>query len=147
MKCWAFMVKYPKPIMETSMHQKDFKGWNRLKIQLQEQHSSPTFQQREVWWCSVGVNLGNEIDGKNQFYNRPVLVIRKFNRFVFYGVPLSTKLKEGNPYYFPIHFKDKSVSALIAQMRLFDSRRLTDPMGKLSQDQFLAVREAIKRLV
>jgi hypothetical protein len=24
------------------------------------------------------VNIGHEMDGKNQFYNRPVLIVRKF---------------------------------------------------------------------
>jgi hypothetical protein len=52
--------------------QKDFPGWHRQKEQLHAQHQTPTFQEREIWWCSVGVNIGHEMDGKNQFYNRPV---------------------------------------------------------------------------
>ena len=51
----------------------DFPGWHRHKEQLHAQHHTPTFQEREIWWCSVGVNVGHEMDGKNQFYNRPVL--------------------------------------------------------------------------
>jgi mRNA interferase MazF len=58
--------------------QKDFPGWHRHKEQLHAQHQTPTFQEREIWWCSVGVNIGHEMDGKNQFYNRPVLIVRKF---------------------------------------------------------------------
>ena len=54
--------------------QKDFLGWHRHKEQLHAQHHTPTFQEREIWWCSVGVNIGHEMDGKNQFYNRPVLM-------------------------------------------------------------------------
>ncbi len=53
--------------------QKDFPGWHRQKEQLHAQHQTPTFQEREIWWCSVGMNIGHEMDGKNQFYNRPVL--------------------------------------------------------------------------
>jgi hypothetical protein len=55
--------------------QKDFPGWHRQKEQLHAQHHTPTFQEREIWWCSVGVNIGHEMDGKNQFYNRPVLMV------------------------------------------------------------------------
>ena len=62
--------------------QKDFPGWHRQKEQLHAQHQTPTFQEREIWWCSVGVNIGHEMDGKNQFYNRPVLIVRTFNRDV-----------------------------------------------------------------
>jgi hypothetical protein len=47
--------------------QKDFPGWHRHKEQLHAQHQTPTFQEREIWWCSVGVNIGHEMDGKNQF--------------------------------------------------------------------------------
>jgi mRNA interferase MazF len=132
---------------DSTIWHKDFDGWNRLKSTLQNAHSGPTFKEREIWWCSVGVNLGYEVDGKNQFYNRPVLILRKFNRSVFYGVPLSTQLKENNPFYFQFHWKDKTVSALVSQMRLFDSKRLTDPMGKLSEEQFTAVKNAVKRLI
>ncbi len=46
--------------------QKDFPGWHRQKEQLHAQHHTPTFQEREIWWCSVGVNIGHEMDGKNQ---------------------------------------------------------------------------------
>jgi hypothetical protein len=38
--------------------QKDFPGWHRQKEQLHAQHHTPTFQEREIWWCSVGVNIG-----------------------------------------------------------------------------------------
>ena len=69
--------------------QKDFPGWHRHKEQLHAQHHTPTFQEREIWWCSVGVNVGHEMDGKNQFYNRPVLIVRKFNPHIFFGVPLT----------------------------------------------------------
>ncbi len=30
-------------------------------------------------WCSIGINVGDEEDGKNELYERPVLVIKKFN--------------------------------------------------------------------
>jgi mRNA interferase MazF len=86
--------------------QKDFPGWHRHKEQLHAQHHTPTFQEREIWWCGVGVNVGHEMDGKNQFYNRPVLIVHKFNPHIFFGVPLTTKIKQ-NPYYLPIRFKDR----------------------------------------
>jgi hypothetical protein len=34
------------------------------------------------------------MDGKNQFYNRPVLIVRKFNSHIFFGVPLTTKMNK-----------------------------------------------------
>jgi mRNA interferase MazF len=126
---------------------KDFDSWNTFKKELNQANPPTMFAEREVWWCSVGLNVGSETDGKNRFYNRPVLVIRKFNKFVFYGVPLSTQLKENNKFHFSVEFKDKKIAVLISQMRLFDSKRLTDRLGKFSHSKFNAVREAIKSLI
>jgi hypothetical protein len=64
--------------------QKDVPGWHRQKEQLHAQHQTPTFQEREIWWCSVGVNVGHEMDGKHQFDNRPVLIVRTFNPQYFF---------------------------------------------------------------
>ena len=38
-----------------------------------------------------------------------VLIVRKFNPHIFFGVPLTTKIKH-NPYYFPMRFKERTVS-------------------------------------
>jgi mRNA interferase MazF len=125
---------------------KDFTAWHEVKKQVHEQHPVPTFKEREIWWGCVGVNVGIETDGKNRLFNRPVLVLRKFNKYAFYGVPLSTKLKD-NRYYLPVSFKGQIVSALISQMRIFDSKRITHLMGRLQDAEFEKVREAIKAIL
>jgi mRNA interferase MazF len=94
----------------------------------------------------VGVNIGHEMDGKNQFYNRPVLIVRKFNPHIFFGVPLTTKIKQ-NPYYLPIRFKDREQCVMLSQLRLWDGKRLTHKMGQLPDDQFEAVKQALRRLL
>jgi mRNA interferase MazF len=125
---------------------KDFEGWNSLKIRLHNEHQSPTFQEREVWWCSVGINVGHEIDGKNRYFNRPVLVVRKFNRHVFLGVPLTTQIKQ-NRYYHRIHFKGREQCVMLSQLRLWEGRRLTHSMGQLPADQFGDIRKALKEML
>ena len=126
--------------------EKDFIGWHAVKEELHDARVAPSFQEREVWWCSVGVNIGHETDGKSRFYNRPVLVVRKFNRHIFFGVPLTTRIKE-NAYYHPIEFKGRSQCVMLSQLRLWDSRRLTDKMGQLSKGQFRGVRESLRELL
>jgi mRNA-degrading endonuclease toxin of MazEF toxin-antitoxin module len=37
------------------------------------------YHAREIWWCTFGVNIGNELDGTGNHHDRPVLVIRPFN--------------------------------------------------------------------
>jgi hypothetical protein len=62
----------------SSVYEKDFEGWHRLKQSTEEDAPCPTFNDREVWWCSVGVNIGHEIDGKDNI-----------ERFVIKKAPLS----------------------------------------------------------
>ena len=53
------------------MHTKDFDSWNTLKQRLnsKEDKSVPWIKEREIWWCSVGINIGHEADGHNELYN------------------------------------------------------------------------------
>ena len=95
-----------------------------------------------MWWCCVGVNIGHEVDGKSEYYNRPVLVLRKFNKRLFWGLPLSTKIKD-NPHYHQIYFNGKHQCVLLTHLRLYDSQRLTDKMGKLPGKQFEAIQIAV----
>jgi len=125
---------------------KDFVGWHTLKTRLDKSDTLPTFKERDIWWCSIGVNIGHEQDGKNILYNRPVLVVRKFNRKIFWGVPLTTKIKN-NPYYLQITFKGQPQCIILSQLRLWDSKRLANKMGQLSEQQFKTVRSALKLLL
>lgn len=79
---------------------KDFEGWGRIKEQLHSKRTQEMyFREKEVWWCALGLNIGDEQDGKGQFATRPVLVIKKFNKRICIVLPLSTKTKQANIYY------------------------------------------------
>lgn len=96
------------------MH-KDFDSWNSQKKKAQASHTRPMFKEREVWWCSMGVNIGDEQDGKGKTFLRPILVLKKFNRNIFVGIPLSTQLKD-KPYYHHFEFKDVKQSLILSQI-------------------------------
>ena len=128
------------------MYEKDFEGWHRHKKHIDAQENPPTFKEREIWWCSVGVNVGYEIDGKNEFFNRPVLVFRKFSKRLFWGIPLSSKIKS-NPHYYNFKLNNKDQSANLTHLRLYDSKRLTHHMGKLPTRQFKHIQEEIIKKV
>jgi len=125
--------------------EKDFEQWIALKKILNSQ-DVPTFQQQEIWWCSIGANVGDEEDGKNTGFNRPVLVIKKFNKHIFLGAPLTTKIKD-NPYYHKIHFKNIDQSVMISQIRVWDCRRFTHKIGKLSDKQFKGIKGKLKDIL
>ena len=121
--------------------EKDFDSWNILKKKLDENKKSPFFKARDVWWCSIGLNVGDEENGKSQFFSRPVLVIRKFNSRLFLGLPLTTQVKE-NKYYHKITFKNAQQCAMMSQLRILESRRMRSRMGDLPKGQF---EEILKR--
>jgi mRNA-degrading endonuclease toxin of MazEF toxin-antitoxin module len=115
--------------------EKDFDSWNQLKKDLDLKSKLPTFKQREIWWCHIGINIGDEENGKNIHYHRPILIIKKFNKKIFLGVPLTTQIKE-NPYYHKFNFQSKIQCAMLSQVRIFDVKRLDRKMGKLTSEEF-----------
>lgn len=119
---------------------KKFLEWIRLKESIHNsQHKSPLFAEREVWMCHTGENIGFESNGKNDFFHRPVIILHKFNENIFYGLPMSTKLKN-NPFYIEINFKERKQSAMISQMRILDAKRLHYKKGRLSNKDFNLVK-------
>lgn len=125
---------------------KDFDRWNKQKKEADALHERPMFREREVWWCSLGVNVGDEQDGKGQSFTRPVLVLKKFNRNIFMGVPLSTQLKD-NPFYHRIFFKGIEQSVLLSQLRILDVKRFRDKMGDLPSQEVEKIKEKLRKLV
>ena len=89
---------------------------------------------------------GIEQDGKHEEFARPVLVIRKFSRELFLGVPLCSQLKT-HPYYHRITFKGREQAALLMQVRAWSSRRLINAKGKLAPLEFGRVREALRAML
>ncbi len=123
---------------------KDFDGWIIKKKDCHyRKFTPPMFKERDIWWISVGVNVGFEEDGKNGNYVRPALVLKKFNREIFLGAPLSTKLKD-NKYYVPVTIKQKTVSVMTSQIRVFSSKRMWNKLAELDWSDYLKVLEEVK---
>ena len=62
----------------------EIKNWLELKIRLWTKKDEVVFKQGEIWWCSLGFNLGEEIFGKGEKFTRPVLIF-KIYRKLFMG--------------------------------------------------------------
>lgn len=126
--------------------EKDFDSWNKKKKTLNNRGSF-FYHEREVWWCSLGINIGFEQDGKGEDFSRPVLVIKGFSRNVLLCIPLTTKLKEGK-YYHEISLKDNiGRKVILSQIRLIDSKRLEEKICTIDEMQFDAIKQKIIRLI
>src|SRR3989344_1315008 len=73
--------------------EKEYDDWNKLKKSLSTKKSNVFFHEREIWFCSLGKNIGYEEDGKNELFERPILIIRKFNNSIFLAIPLTSSKK------------------------------------------------------
>lgn len=126
---------------------KDFKGWHNKKSDLHENKVRPFFHEREVWFASLGLNVGFEQDGRGDKFLRPVVVIKKFNNEVFWCVPLTKNKKKGN-YYFQFSIDEEQIStAILSQLRLVDSKRLQYKMGDMNTVDFVEIKRKITQLL
>lgn len=124
-----------------------FKKWTEIKIQLHIQERRRIyFKEREIWWCSLGVNIGFEQDGKNEWFERPVLILKKFNHEVLWILPLTSQAKQGI-FYHSFSHDGKTSTAILSQLRLISSKRLLRKIRTLSYSEFEMVRNKIKDLL
>jgi mRNA interferase MazF len=96
---------------------KKFDKWNDLKQKLHYSKKEIIFKNRDIFWASIGINIGFEQDGKGKIFSRPVLVVKKFNNNIFFGIPLSSQIKKGS-FFFNFLLNDKPSNALLVQGRI-----------------------------
>ncbi len=114
---------------------KDFDTWNEVKKRVNDRDNSTVAHSREIWWATLGVNVGSEQDGKGHQSERPVLVIKRTSQNVFYVLPISTKTKK-TPMRAPFKYHGISEFALLDQMRAMDKKRFLRKIGTIDETQF-----------
>jgi mRNA-degrading endonuclease toxin of MazEF toxin-antitoxin module len=128
-------------------HFKDFDQWSIQKKSINARCNIPMFfAQRDIWWVSVGINIQNEIDGKAGNFSRPVLVIRRINKFIFIGAPMTTNLKCRLGQY-RVRFMERDVSILISQIRAYSTTRMLSKMGRIDIKQFKRIQSEARELI
>jgi len=118
---------------------REFDQWNEIKKETQKDKIIVGFKNRDIFYIKMGQNIGFEQNGKGNKFVRPVVVLKKFNRYMFFGIPLSTQIKEGKFYHY-FEFKKQRVTskniALLSQLRLYSSNRLLNKIGVINQNDF-----------
>ncbi len=125
---------------------KNFSEWHKIKTFIDAKETKIYFHPREVWWCSVGLNVGFEQDGKNRLYERPVLVLKVFNQNLLLAVPLTSRLKSGIYYHTIEHDGDKS-SVILSQVRLISSKRLHRKIRTIPKEEFKSIQQNLANVV
>ncbi len=125
---------------------KDFDRWNTNKKTLEIRVQVPFFHEREIWWCSLGVNIGVEYDGKNEYFERPVLIYHKFNKEMAWIFPMTSKPRTG-PNYFEIAHDERTSWVCLSQIRTISTKRLIRKVSTTSDAQFQRLNRAFRDLI
>lgn len=125
---------------------KDFDKWNKKKKAIDQKEVSGKifFNEREIWWGSLGLNIGFEQDGKNDDFERPLLIVKKFNRSIVWAVPLTSVAKDNN-----FHYKLKSSGSfvILSQIRLVSTKRFLRLIETINENEFKEIIDKIKNLL
>ena len=112
-----------------------FADWASLKPKLHFSERELYFKERQIWWTSIGQNIGSEENGKLKNFERPVLVFKKFNKKTFLGMPISTKIKIGAHRYI-FSNNERNFCLNLSQMRVMSSKRFLRLIGNLPPSDY-----------
>ena len=127
-----------------------FDEWNKAKKEINKKSiQSSHIKIGYIYWIKIGKNIGNEVFGKGKDFARPVLVMNVFYNGLFLGVPLSSKThnKSGKLYY---KFKDNKgnlQTALLTQLRIFDSKRVKTQLSSVKISDFEILKDKLKNRI
>lgn len=137
--------------METSDR---FNEWNSEKQIIDSLNNREFFiNPREIWFTKMGVNIGFEENGKEEF-TRPVLVLKKVGN-LFFTVALTTKGKDNKFYHLfkeidlhENHTKNINCSSsILSQVKVMDKKRFEEKIGTVSKDEFKIIKEKLTALL
>ncbi len=120
----------------------NLKKWHNLKDYIENKKNNIFFYEREIWFCHLGCNIGDEQDGKNTNFERPILIIKKFNKNIFLSVPLTSQNKIGK-YYYQFEYQDKKYSIILSKIKILDRKRLTRKIRSFPKKDFEIVKYRI----
>lgn len=117
------------------------------KKEIHKDGEAPFYNEREIWWCALGTNVGFEQDGTGKNFDRPIVIIRGFSRNIFLGLALTGKKREGKFYFYLGKIEGRDSSAILSQLRLIDSKRLIRKIETLGESEFEKLKESLKKII
>lgn len=127
---------------------KDFDKWNSKKKLVDQKtiNRDLFFYEREIWWCSLGLNVGVEADGKNEDFERPVLIIKKFNSDMVWVLPMTTREKN-DKYHYKIEHEFFKSWVVLSQIKTMSTKRLRRKILSISEADFVEVVQRVGKFL
>ena len=122
--------------------------WNLKKQDLQKRIPPNWiyFNEGDVWWCSLGLNLGSETFGKGRDFCRPMLIIKKLSSELCIALPITSNKKEGT-WFTKISIKDESRWVMLHQIRMIHKKRFQRKVGRVDSTDFNKTKEKLETLL
>lgn len=117
---------------------KDFDGWNTKAKKLDSKIFNDFFYAREIWWCALGVNIGSEQDGKNESFERPVLILKRINKDSCFIAPFTSRLID-NEYRITTQSSGMHAQVVLSQIKVISTKRLLRKVGKIKTIIFFEI--------
>ncbi len=125
---------------------KRFLPWIGLKQRLHEAAQKPPLvSEGDIWWASIGENVGSEINGKSDLFSRPAVIYKKLAHGFYFVIPTTTQQRTGSWF---VHFRqrNKAMVACLHQARAIDYRRLSSKLGTLDDEDLERVKAGFRKL-
>ena len=128
---------------------KDYDAWNEKKKSLNIRILSDDFfvLEGEIWWASLGINIGKEIDGKSGDFERPVLILLVINYDAIWILPITSTLRESDVYFYEIEFGGNISAVLLHQIRYISANRLLKLIGRIDERELVNIRERLIKII
>ena len=125
-------------------YQKDFENWNKLKKLIDKKEISQefNFHSGDIWWTTLGVNIGKEIDGKNETFERPTLILKVINRNTLYVLPLTSQEHFIDKYHFKVNYENGGSGVVVfSQVRVISSNRLLRRLSRIHKSDLNKIKK------
>lgn len=126
---------------------KRYDDWNEVKKHTENAENYLQFKSREIYNAKIGENIGFEQNGKGDEFVRPVLILKRLTKDMFFGIPLSTIHRDGSFFYNFEFIEGVQSTALLVQARLFSPKRLLNKIGMINKEDFLNLRKKLNDLM
>ena len=114
---------------------KDFDKWNKLKKLIDDKSINFNINDGDIWWMSFGLNVGIEIDGKNEQFERSGLVLKKFNKEMAWILPITSQIKN-DKFHYKFVFHNKEYCVALTQIRTVSIKRFARKVGVMPVNDF-----------
>jgi len=117
--------------------------WNVVHARIEINTNSQFPQRGQIWWANLGQNIGVEMNGKNNNFERPVLVIKNLNADSVFVAPITSTISDRN-HLIKFDLNTNKMSVNIFQLRTLSTKRFTKKISDICDHDFKRVVEAIE---